>query len=148
MCWLFFITFLIWVMLAFISKQVYLYGFWVTASFCCTLYFYFLQVRTKLEHGYIQNPIFVWEDAHLMRNKLCSFSILYEYVLYSLNVCWITEIQMYLHSLCCYYGSYHNSSSPVASWDIKVSIRCTLQNVSYSTWSSVYFSPTVLWKQW
>uniref|UniRef100_A0A671NMC1 Ubiquitin-associated and SH3 domain-containing protein B-like n=1 Tax=Sinocyclocheilus anshuiensis TaxID=1608454 RepID=A0A671NMC1_9TELE len=37
-----------------------------------------------------------------------------------------------------------HKSSPVASWDSKVSTGCTLQNLARTTWSSRNFSPTVL----
>jgi len=69
-----------------------------------------------------------------------------KYVLYSMNVIWTYYIRhvvtiMWPTSISC-ITSIHKSS-PVASWNRKVSIECTLQNLAGSSRSSGVFSPTV-----
>ncbi len=47
----------------------------------------------------------------------------------------------------CHFSAIHNSS-PVASWDCKVSTGCTFQNLTWSSRSSGNILPTVLWTLW
>ena len=90
-----------------------------------------------------------------LRPKSHTSRPLKKYVLYSMNVCIMNIIQTYYirnvviiiwpnqHQVLCF--TVIHKSSPVALWDSKVSIVCTLQNLVGSSRSSGYFLPTLLW---